>query len=101
MVRTEVDLDSLFASRRRSGGAGHVRRSRHAVLIDKNTGELVSRAAHLPELPEIRLPPGQASLAMSGRADARSPPRTPTIIRALPGIDRITGYKTVTVLPLR
>ena len=59
LVRTEVDLDSLL--RRVVDLVGQAMAADRATLflIDPSSGELVSRAAHLPELTEIRLPKGQ------------------------------------------
>jgi len=99
LVRTEVDLDSLL--RRVVDLVAQAMSADRATLflIDKNTGELVSRAAHLPELPEIRLPPGQGIAGhvwQSRRPVAAS--NADDHPRFAAGIDRITGYKTVTVL---
>ena len=99
LVRTEVDLDSLL--RRIVDLVAQAMAADRATLflIDPSTGELVSRAAHLPELPEIRLPPGQG---IAGHvAQTRRPVAAKNADdhpRFAAGIDRITGYKTVTVL---
>ena len=99
LVRTEVDLDSLL--RRIVDLVAQAMSADRATLflIDKTTGELVSRAAHLPELPEIRLPPGQGiagHVAQTRRPVAAS--NADDHPRFAPAIDRITGYKTTTVL---
>jgi Nif-specific regulatory protein len=64
-------------------------------LVDGRTGELSSRVAHLPELPEIRMPPGRGvagHVAETGEsvivAEAAGDPRFN------PEIDRLTGYTT-------
>ena len=99
LVRTEVDLDSLL--RRIVDLVAQAMSADRATLflIDKTTGELVSRAAHLPELPEIRLPPGQG---IAGHVAQTRRPVAATNAddhpRFAPAIDRITGYKTTTVL---
>jgi Nif-specific regulatory protein len=68
-------------------------------LVDAATDELVSRVAHLPELTEIRLPPGKGiagHVAVSGE-----PVITADVTdeaRFFPGIDRQTGFKTRNML---
>jgi Nif-specific regulatory protein len=64
-------------------------------LVDAITGELCSRVAHLPEMKEIRLPPGKGvagHVAETGEtmilADAAADDHF------FPGIDRTTGYTT-------
>lgn len=99
LVRTEVDLDSLL--RRVVDLVAQAMAADRATLflIDKSTGELVSRAAHLPELPEIRLPAGQGIAGhvwQTRRPIAAS--NADDHPRFAASIDRITGYKTVTVL---
>ena len=64
-------------------------------LVDGFTGELCSRVAHLPEMEEIRLPPGQGvagHVASSGQ---------PVLLQDVdkddhffPGIDHQTGFRT-------
>jgi DNA-binding NtrC family response regulator len=99
LVRTEVDLDSLL--RRVVDLVAQAMSADRATLflIDKSTSELVSRAAHLPELPEIRLPAGQGIAGhvwQTRRPIAAS--NADDHPRFAASIDRITGYKTVTVL---
>lgn len=99
LVRTEVDLDTLL--RRIVDLVAQAMSADRATLflIDRSTGELVSRAAHLPELPEIRLPPGQGiagHVAQTRRpVAAKNADDHPRFAAA---IDRITGYKTISVL---
>ena len=59
LLRSEVDLDILL--RRVVDLTTRAMEADRATLyvVDPRTRELVSRAAHLPELPEIRLAPGQ------------------------------------------
>ena len=68
-------------------------------LVDAITGELCSRVAHLPEITEIRLPPGKgvaghvAETGVPALLDdaARDP-------RFFPGVDQMTGYVTRSML---
>jgi Nif-specific regulatory protein len=68
-------------------------------LVDAITGELCSRVAHLPEITEIRLPPGQgvaghvAETGVPALLDDAS--RDP---RFFPGVDQMTGYVTRSML---
>ena len=99
LVRTEVDLDSLL--RRVVDLVGQAMAADRATLfmVDHQTGELVSRAAHLPELPEIRLQKGQGIVGHV--AQTQKPVNIPHADghpRFAAGIDKLTGYKTVTVL---
>jgi Nif-specific regulatory protein len=99
LVRTEVDLDSLL--RRVVDLVGQAMAADRATLfmVDHLTGELVSRAAHLPELPEIRLQKGQGIVGHV--AQTQQPVNIPHADghpRFAAGIDKLTGYKTVTVL---
>ncbi|MBM4321487.1 MAG: GAF domain-containing protein, partial [Deltaproteobacteria bacterium] len=68
-------------------------------LLDALSGELVSRVAHLPEIREIRLPPGTGVAGYVARTghpvrveDAASDARHFT------GIDQLTGYTTRSML---
>ena len=99
LVRTEVDLDSLL--RRVVDLVGQAMAADRATLfmIDHQTGGLVSRAAHLPELPEIRLQKGQGIVGYV--AQTQKPvniPHADDHPRFAAGIDKLTGYKTMTVL---
>jgi transcriptional regulator with GAF, ATPase, and Fis domain len=99
LLRTEVELDQLL--RRVVDLVRQVMRADRATLfvVDPVSGELVSRAAHLPELPEIRLAPGQG---IAGHvAERRVPLNIPHADRSPrwdKEVDRKTGYKTVTIL---
>ncbi len=95
----EVDLDALLGA---MGAriARAMRAERATVwLVDAATGELRSRIADLPELPEIRLPPGQGIagwVAETGRtANLSDASRDP---RHFAGVDRETGFVTRTLL---
>jgi len=64
-------------------------------LLDALTGELCSRVAHLPEIEEIRLPPGKGvagHVAESGESVILQDVSEDE--HFFPGIDRVTGYKT-------
>jgi len=68
-------------------------------LIDALTGELCSRVAHLPELKEIRLPPGTG---VAGRVAETGQPLVLHDVGAAehfyPGVDERTGYTTRSML---
>ena len=99
LIRTEVDLDTLL--RRVVDLLAQTMDADRATLflIDKQTGELVSRAAHLPELPEIRLQLGQGIAGMVAQTQRPiNQPHADDHPRFAASIDRLTGYKTVTVL---
>ncbi|MBN2497800.1 MAG: sigma-54-dependent Fis family transcriptional regulator [Deltaproteobacteria bacterium] len=68
-------------------------------LVDARSGELVSRVAHLPELTEIRLPPGKGvagHVAQTG--DLINLPDVTGDKRFFPGIDKKTGFVTRSML---
>jgi Nif-specific regulatory protein len=73
-------------------------------LLDRGKGELFSKAAHLPELEEIRLKVGQG---VAGHvADTGQVVNAPTVdkeARFYQGVDRQTGYRTQSILavPMR
>jgi Nif-specific regulatory protein len=99
LLQREVDLDELLDQlvdqivRAVDGDRGTL------YLIDPDTGELYSRAAHLPELKQIRLKVGQGiagTVAATGRAV--NLPAADGDRRFFKEIDRRTGYKTRTVL---
>jgi len=99
MLAREVELDALLGALG-SRIAQAMRAERATVyVVDAATGELRSRVADLPELEEIRLPPGRGVagyVADRGEivnvTDAASDPRHFT------GVDRATGYTTRTML---
>jgi Nif-specific regulatory protein len=98
-LRTEVELDVLL--RRVVDLVARAMRADRATLfvVDPETAELVSRAAHLPELPEIRLRPGQGIAGyVAERRQALNIPFADRHPRWDNEIDRRTGYKTVTIL---
>ncbi len=68
-------------------------------LVDFARGELFSRAAHLPELKQIRLKLGQGAaghVAQSG--GVLNLPTTKEELRFNPAIDKLTGYRTSSLL---
>jgi transcriptional regulator with PAS, ATPase and Fis domain len=68
-------------------------------LVDAITGELCSRVAHLPEIQEIRLPPGRGvagHVAETGEAVILQDVSADD--HFFPGIDRVTGYTTRSML---
>lgn len=73
-------------------------------LVDAVTGELWSRVAHLPEIEEIRLPPGRG---VAGHVAETGEPvmldDVTTNAHFFPGIDKVTGYRTRNMLavPIR
>jgi Nif-specific regulatory protein len=73
-------------------------------LLDRGTSQLISKAALLPELPEIRLAVGQGVagyVAQSG--EVVNVPAVDREPRFYPGVDAQTGYRTETLLaaPMR
>ena len=73
-------------------------------LVDAFTGELRSRVAHLPEIDEIRLPPGKGvagHVAQSG--EPVLVPDASADGHFFPGVDAETGYTTrnMAVVPVR
>src|SRR4051812_48490148 len=99
LVGQEVNLDELLRSL-----VDRVARSMQAdrgtlYLLDPSRGELFSRAAHLPELKQIRLKLGQGvagHVAQTG--EPINIPSTAAEGRFDGAIDKITGYKTKTLL---
>ena len=73
LLRAEVDVDTLLA-RIVDLIVDAMDADRGTLfLADPKTGELYSKVAHLPELPEIRLQPGQG-VAGDGIGQLRGPP---------------------------
>jgi Nif-specific regulatory protein len=99
LLQREVDLDELLRAM-----VGQIAQSLDAdrgtiYLVDPDAGELFSRAAHLPELKQIRLKLGQGiagTVAQSGVA--LNLPRADADRRFFREIDRRTGYRTRSVL---
>jgi Nif-specific regulatory protein len=73
-------------------------------LLDGGTGELISKAAHLPELPEIRLRLGQGVAGyVAQTGEVVNVPASHREARFYDGVDAQTGYRTETLLavPMR
>jgi Nif-specific regulatory protein len=99
LLGREVALDELLAAM--------IDRIRSAMLADRCTlylvdhgkGEVFSKAAHLPELPEIRLRLGQGvagHVALSG--ELVNVPTAKEDARFFKGVDEKTGYRTESLL---
>src|SRR5581483_11048442 len=99
LLQREIDLDELLHAM-----VGKIAQSLDAdrgtiYLVDPDAGELFSRAAHLPELKQIRLKVGQGiagTVAQSGVA--LNLPRADADRRFFREIDQQTGYRTRSVL---
>jgi Nif-specific regulatory protein len=68
-------------------------------LVDRASQELYSKAAHLPELDQIRLPIGRGIAGYV--AETAQPVRVPSVredARFFEAIDETTGYKTASLL---
>jgi Nif-specific regulatory protein len=73
-------------------------------LVDRGKREVFSKAAHLPELEEIRLELGQGVAGfVAETGDVVNVPTTTTDARFFSGIDQLTGYTTSSILavPMR
>ena len=104
LLGQEVDLDRLMnvLVERVAESIGADRATLY--LVDHARGELYSRAAHLPELPEIRLRLGQGLAGhVAATGEIVNVPRTTSDARFFGEIDRRTGYTTRSMLacPLR
>src|SRR6185369_14734009 len=104
LLQREVDLDDLL-DKIVHRIAQAVEADRGTIyLVDPEAGELFSRAAHLPELKQIRLKIGQG-LAGTVAATGLSVnlPSAETDRRFFKEIDQQTGYRTRSMLaaPLR
>jgi Nif-specific regulatory protein len=104
MLRGEVHLDDFLQSIVDRVAASMQADRGTLYLLDPSRQDLFSRAAHLPELSQIRLKLGQG---VAGHvAQQGQPVRVPDSkhdARFFPDIDKITGYKTSSLLavPMR
>ncbi|MBU8894642.1 sigma 54-interacting transcriptional regulator [Corallococcus sp. M34] len=104
LVGREVDLDA-FLQNLVDRIAATMQADRGTLwLLDASRNELFSRAAHLPELAQIRVKLGQGvagTVAQAGEAINVPDPRGE--VRFFADIDRMTGYRTTSLLavPLR
>ena len=99
LLGREIAIDDLLASLVEQIRAALDADRGTLYLVDRAKGELFSRAAHLPELDEIRLSLGQGlagHVAETGEVvnvpEARGEPRF------FGGVDEKTGYQTTTSL---
>ncbi|MEW5850276.1 MAG: sigma 54-interacting transcriptional regulator [Myxococcota bacterium] len=68
-------------------------------LMDRGKEELFSKAAHLPELPEIRLKLGQGVAGhVAATGEVVNVPTTSSDKRFFRGVDEKTGYRTESIL---
>ncbi len=99
LVGQEVQLDDLLQAL-----VDRVARAMQADrgtlwLIDYARGEVFTRAAHLPELKQIRLKLGQGIAGhVASTGDVVNMPTSQGEKRFNPDVDRITGYQTKTLL---
>jgi Nif-specific regulatory protein len=104
LVGREVDLDA-FLQTLVDRIAVTMQADRGTLwLLDPSRGELFSRAAHLPEVAQIRVKLGQGvagHVAKVGETVSMPEPRGERLFFA--DIDRLTGYRTTSLLavPLR
>ncbi len=104
LVGREVNLDEFLQTLVDRVAASMQADRGTLYLVDPAKGELFSRAAHLPELKQIRLKLGQGvagHVAVSGEAVNVPDPKGER--RFNPEIDKLTGYRTTSLLavPLR
>ena len=104
LLQREVDLDELLGQLVHKIAAAVGADRGTIYLVDPDAGELFSKAAHLPELKQIRLKIGQGiagTVAATGQT--LNLPTTEGDRRFFREIDRRTGYRTRSVLatPLR
>ena len=99
LVGREVQLDAFLAALMDRVAAALMADRGTLYLLDPARGELFSRAAHLPELVQIRLKLGQG---IAGQVAATGEPlNVPDPVRSeefFADIDRMTGYRTTSVL---
>ncbi len=68
-------------------------------LVDRGKGEVFSRAAHLPEIREIRLKLGQGIAGfVAETGEVVNVPTTNKDVRFFGGVDERTGYRTESIL---
>jgi len=104
LLNREIAIDDLLARM-----VDHIQTTMAAdrgtvYLLDRGTGELFSKAAHLPELEEIRLQLGQGVAGhVASTGEVVNAPTVTDDARFYGGVDELTGYKTESILavPLR
>jgi Nif-specific regulatory protein len=99
MLAREVELDALLEMLG-SRIASAMRAERATIyVVDAATGELRSRVADLPEMPEIRLPVGKGIAGyVADKGEIVNVKDVARDQRHFAGIDRATGYLTRNVL---
>ncbi len=99
LVGQEVNLDA-FLHQVVDRVAASMQADRGTLyLVDHARGELFSRAAHLPEIKQIRLKLGQGVAGTVAHSGARvNIPSARDESRFNPDIDKITGYRTTSLL---
>ncbi len=99
LIRTEVDLDSLLAQVIDAVTEAMQADRATIYLVDWARGELFSKVAHLPELPEIRLAIGQGIAGyVAETGETINLEHSSADPRFLDAIDRETGYATDNLL---
>jgi Nif-specific regulatory protein len=104
VAHREIAIDDLLRRMVDSIAEGMSADRGTIYLLDRGKGELVSRAAHLPELGEIRLALGQGIAgAVAATGEVVNVPMVSDEQRFFAGVDRQTGYRTESLLaaPLR
>ncbi len=99
LVGQEVNLDAFLHALVDRVAASMQADRGTLYLVDHSRGELFSRAAHLPELKQIRLKLGQGVAGHVAKQGA--PVNIPTArdeARFHPDIDKLTGYRTTSLL---
>jgi Nif-specific regulatory protein len=99
LLGTAVDVDALLERivdlLRRALDADRAT----LFLVDRERDELYSRAAHLPELDEIRLPIGRGIAGhVAATGEAVEVPAARTDGRFFEEVDETTGYRTASLL---
>jgi Nif-specific regulatory protein len=95
LLKSEVDIDALLGKLLDTIARAMDADRATLFVLDAQTGELYTRAAHLPELPEIRLKPGvgiAGHVLETGQPIRIDEPSHDE--RFFQGIDRRTGYHT-------
>jgi Nif-specific regulatory protein len=99
MLAREVELDALLGMLGSRIAAAMQAERATIYLVDAATGELRSRVADLPEMPEIRLPVGKGIAGfVADKGEVVNVQDVASDARHFPGIDRATGFLTRNVL---
>ena len=104
LLHREIAMDELL-QRMVGHMCGALEADRGTIyLVDRGKGEVYSRAAHLPELEEIRLRIGQGVAGwVAETGHVVNVPTTGSEARFYGGVDEQTGYRTQSILaaPMR